>query len=206
MKGASRSTKKQILVRMLEGHFLLLRRFWRKIQETSITFQPIVDFDEIILRIVRCLDGIVRRHGTRPLPVAGLALGFGRYIECHPIAHARARRHLQRHFRRRAPHCSGTLVWQLNDCWPAVSWSAIECVSEIAPLLIVIRLSEFRYADATAIAVVMLLAAFLIIPLVALYEFFTQVVPKAASEGTITAASFTGFDSWMRWLPPMISP
>ncbi len=36
-------------------------------------------------------------------------------------------------------------------------------VSEIAPLLIVIRLSEFRYADATAIAVVMLLASFLVI-------------------------------------------
>lgn len=36
-------------------------------------------------------------------------------------------------------------------------------VSEIAPLLIVIRLSEFRYADATAIAVVMLLASFVII-------------------------------------------
>jgi sulfate/thiosulfate transport system permease protein len=36
-------------------------------------------------------------------------------------------------------------------------------VSEIAPLLIVIRLSEFRYADATAIAVVMLVAAFIVI-------------------------------------------
>ncbi|ETR77422.1 sulfate/thiosulfate transporter subunit [Afipia sp. P52-10] len=36
-------------------------------------------------------------------------------------------------------------------------------VSEIAPLLIVIRLSEFRYADATAIAVVMLVVAFAII-------------------------------------------
>ncbi|MBR0912602.1 sulfate ABC transporter permease subunit CysT [Bradyrhizobium japonicum] len=36
-------------------------------------------------------------------------------------------------------------------------------VSEIAPLLIVIRLSEFRYADATAIAVVMLVASFVII-------------------------------------------
>ncbi len=46
------------------------------------------------------------------------------------------------------------------------------------------------------------LAAFMIIPLFALYEFFTQVVPKAVSEGKITAASFTGFDSWMRWLPP----
>jgi sulfate transport system permease protein len=36
-------------------------------------------------------------------------------------------------------------------------------ISEIAPLLIVIRLSEYRYADATAIAVVMLLASLLII-------------------------------------------
>lgn len=36
-------------------------------------------------------------------------------------------------------------------------------VSEIAPLLIVIRLSEFRYADATAIAVVMLVVSFLVI-------------------------------------------
>lgn len=36
-------------------------------------------------------------------------------------------------------------------------------VSEIAPLLIVIRLSEFRYADATAIAVIMLIVSFLII-------------------------------------------
>lgn len=36
-------------------------------------------------------------------------------------------------------------------------------ISEIAPLLIVIRLSEYRYADATAIAVVMLLTSFLII-------------------------------------------
>nr|WP_256465682.1 sulfate ABC transporter permease subunit CysT [Bradyrhizobium sp. 138] len=36
-------------------------------------------------------------------------------------------------------------------------------VSEIAPLLIVIRLSEFRYADATSIAVVMLVVSFVII-------------------------------------------
>jgi sulfate transport system permease protein len=36
-------------------------------------------------------------------------------------------------------------------------------ISEIAPLLIVIRLSEFRYADATAIAVVMLVVSFIVI-------------------------------------------
>ena len=36
-------------------------------------------------------------------------------------------------------------------------------VSEIAPLLIVIRLEEFRYADATAIATVMLAASFIML-------------------------------------------
>jgi sulfate transport system permease protein len=36
-------------------------------------------------------------------------------------------------------------------------------VSEIAPLLIIIRLQEFRYADATAIASVMLIASFLLL-------------------------------------------
>ena len=36
-------------------------------------------------------------------------------------------------------------------------------ISEIAPLLIVIRLEEFRYADATAIAAVMLVASFILL-------------------------------------------
>jgi sulfate/thiosulfate transport system permease protein len=39
-------------------------------------------------------------------------------------------------------------------------------ISEIAPLLIVIRLQEFHYADATAIAVVMLVAAFVVLLLI----------------------------------------
>jgi sulfate transport system permease protein len=47
-------------------------------------------------------------------------------------------------------------------------------VSEIAPLLIVIRLSEFRYADATAIAVVMLVASFLTILAVNRLQRFAQ--------------------------------
>ncbi len=46
------------------------------------------------------------------------------------------------------------------------------------------------------------LAAFLVIPIFALYEFFTQLVPRAAAEGSITTASFSGIDSWLRWLPP----
>ena len=45
-------------------------------------------------------------------------------------------------------------------------------------------------------------AAFLVIPLFALYEFFTQVVPRLAAAGELTPASFAGVDAWLRWLPP----
>lgn len=30
------------------------------------------------------------------------------------------------HYRRREPHCSGTLLWQLNEPWPGMTWSLID--------------------------------------------------------------------------------
>ena len=45
-------------------------------------------------------------------------------------------------------------------------------------------------------------AAFLVIPIFALYEIFTQVVPKLTAEGKLTPASFAGVDVSMRWIPP----
>ena len=45
-------------------------------------------------------------------------------------------------------------------------------------------------------------AALLFIPIIALYEAFTQVVPRLTAEGKLTAASFGGVDAWLRWLPP----
>jgi ABC-2 type transport system permease protein len=45
-------------------------------------------------------------------------------------------------------------------------------------------------------------AVFLFIPIVASYELFTQVVPRLAASGQLTAASFAGVDPWLRWLPP----
>lgn len=46
------------------------------------------------------------------------------------------------------------------------------------------------------------LAAFLVLPIFALYEFFIQVVPKAAAQHRLGATSFTGVARWIRWSPP----
>jgi beta-mannosidase len=43
------------------------------------------------------------------------------------------------HFRSLHPVCTGTIVWQLNDCWPSVSWSAIDWSGRPKPLLYVLK-------------------------------------------------------------------
>jgi ABC-2 type transport system permease protein len=45
-------------------------------------------------------------------------------------------------------------------------------------------------------------AVLLIIPIFVAYEAFGQVVPRMAATGKLTAASFSGVDAWLRWLPP----
>ncbi|MGR6973370.1 glycoside hydrolase family 2 protein [Streptomyces cynarae] len=38
------------------------------------------------------------------------------------------------HWRAHWPVCAGTIVWQLNDCWPVTSWSAIDGDGREKPL------------------------------------------------------------------------
>jgi sulfate transport system permease protein len=47
-------------------------------------------------------------------------------------------------------------------------------ISEIAPLLIIIRLEEFRYADATAIAAVMLVASFILLLIINILQRWSE--------------------------------
>ncbi|MGO2746503.1 glycoside hydrolase family 2 protein [Microbacterium sp.] len=42
-------------------------------------------------------------------------------------------------FRSLAPHNSGAIVWQLNDCWPVTSWAAIDGDGREKPLLFAIK-------------------------------------------------------------------
>ncbi len=48
------------------------------------------------------------------------------------------------HFRSLAPKCMGSIVWQLNDCWPVTSWAAVDGDGRPKPLLYAIK---HAYAD-----------------------------------------------------------
>ncbi|MHC5794676.1 glycoside hydrolase family 2 protein [Lacisediminihabitans sp. FW035] len=48
------------------------------------------------------------------------------------------------HFRSLSPHCMGSIVWQLNDCWPVTSWAAVDGDGRPKPLLYAIT---HAYAD-----------------------------------------------------------
>jgi beta-mannosidase len=48
------------------------------------------------------------------------------------------------HFRSLSPHCMGSIVWQLNDCWPVTSWAAVDGDGRPKTLLYAIK---HAYAD-----------------------------------------------------------
>ena len=62
----------------------------------------------------------------------GLANHFGvpdDFDDWHYLTQLNQSRALQlgiEHFRSLHPLCTGTVVWQLNDCWPVVSWAAVD--------------------------------------------------------------------------------
>ena len=57
----------------------------------------------------------------------GLPTNLSEYIDFSMLTQGEGLKFGIEHYRRRKPNCSGTLIWQLNDCWPAISWSIADC-------------------------------------------------------------------------------
>ncbi|MBR0215423.1 MAG: glycoside hydrolase family 2 protein, partial [Clostridia bacterium] len=51
---------------------------------------------------------------------------FEAFVYASQLLQAQAMQYGVEHWRRNRGHCMGTVIWQLNDCWPVVSWSSID--------------------------------------------------------------------------------
>ncbi|MFI6941974.1 glycoside hydrolase family 2 protein [Streptomyces sp. NPDC050418] len=70
----------------------------------------------------------IARHFTLPEG------DFDRWHYLAQVVQARAVATGIEHWRAHWPRCAGTVVWQINDCWPVSSWSAIDGDGRLKPL------------------------------------------------------------------------
>jgi beta-mannosidase len=64
---------------------------------------------------------------------------FDDWLFATQLNQARAIRFGIEHFRSHAPRTAGSIIWQLNDCWPVVSWSAVDGEKHRKPLWYILR-------------------------------------------------------------------
>ncbi|GAA1685220.1 glycoside hydrolase family 2 protein [Nonomuraea maheshkhaliensis] len=79
--------------------------------------------------------------------------GFDHWHYLTQVNQARAIATGVAHWRSHWPLCAGTVVWQLNDCWPVTSWAAVDGQARPKPLyyelrrLYADRLLTFQHRD-----------------------------------------------------------
>ena len=66
---------------------------------------------------------LIRLYMERDYPVPG---NFEHYAYVSQLVQADGNTRAIEAHRRAKPYCMGTLYWQLNDCWPVISWSSID--------------------------------------------------------------------------------
>lgn len=69
----------------------------------------------------------------------GVPTDFDEWYWLAQLNQARAVRFGVERFRTLEPLCTGTIVWQLNDCWPSLSWSMIDVADRWKPVAYAVR-------------------------------------------------------------------
>ena len=79
------------------------------------------------LPVVASREGAKRSSDTKtPMPSSQAALSTEALVDATQRAQAFGLQIAIEHMRRRKPGASGVAIWQLDDAWPAISWSVID--------------------------------------------------------------------------------
>ncbi|RAK36724.1 beta-mannosidase [Actinoplanes lutulentus] len=78
------------------------------------------------------LDAGITRHMRLPDD-------FGDWHWAAQLNQARATRHAVLHLRSHAPRTMGSILWQLNDCWPVTSWAVVDGAGRLKPAWYALR-------------------------------------------------------------------
>jgi len=81
-------------------------------------------------------DGKLARGLAPHLPAPE---GLDDWLYTTQLVQARAVQTGLEYFRSLRPRCTGTIVWQLNDCWPVTSWAAVDGDGRRKPLWYAMR-------------------------------------------------------------------
>lgn len=96
----------------------------------------------VLLAHEKAVDGMEKLErglaGHLPAPAS-----FENWHWAMSLNQARAISYGVEHFRSWMPICMGTVVWQLNDCWPVISWSAVDGDGRRKPMWYALR-SSYR--------------------------------------------------------------
>jgi beta-mannosidase len=93
---------------------------------------------EVMAGHQRCRNGNERLDEAIDLFLPRPA-GFDQLMLATQINQGEALRTGIEHWRRLKWHTSGTLIWQLNDCWPGISWSTVDYALRPKPAYYYVR-------------------------------------------------------------------
>ncbi len=94
---------------------------------------PLAKDDDVWLLHQKAEGGNAKLDGGLQ-PHLGVPSDFGDWHWATQLNQARAVSHAISHYRSWWPRTAGSIVWQLNDCWPVTSWAAVDGDERPKPL------------------------------------------------------------------------
>ncbi|WP_017585022.1 glycoside hydrolase family 2 protein [Nocardiopsis ganjiahuensis] len=105
----------------------------------SVSDDPLTPTSPGVLHHQKAIDGNGKLARGLAAHFGDREWGFDDWHYLTQVNQARALTVGIEHFRSTWPYCTGTVMWQINDCWPVTSWAAVDGNGRRKPLWYALR-------------------------------------------------------------------